>query len=46
MGISLDHHRNAANALVISTELSRTTAMVLPTNEELVIAQAARSAQM
>jgi acetate kinase len=46
MGISLDHHRNAANALVISTELSRTTAMVLPTNEELVIAQAARSAQL
>jgi acetate kinase len=44
MGIALDHHRNTANAMVISTELSRTTAMVLPTNEELVIAQAARGA--
>jgi acetate kinase len=43
MGIELDHQRNAENALVISSPLARTTAMVLPTNEELVIARAARA---
>ena len=43
MGIELDHQRNAENALVISTPLARTTAMVVPTNEELVIARAARN---
>lgn len=44
MGIDIDHARNAANALVISSELARTTVMVLPTNEELVIVRAARAA--
>ena len=42
MGIELDRQRNARNALVISTELARTTVMVMPTDEELVIARAAR----
>ncbi|MEI6098400.1 MAG: acetate/propionate family kinase [Alphaproteobacteria bacterium] len=44
MGVELDAGRNAANAQVISTDLARTTVMVLPTNEELVIARAARAA--
>jgi acetate kinase len=44
MGIEIDHGRNAANDEVISTDLSRTTVMVIPTNEELVIARAARAA--
>lgn len=43
MGIEIDHFHNAENALVISGELSRTKVMVLPTNEELVIARAARA---
>jgi acetate kinase len=42
MGIELDDQRNADNARVISSPQSRTTAMVVPTNEELVIARAAR----
>jgi acetate kinase len=44
MGIEIDHTRNAANERVISTDLARTTVMVVPTNEELVIARAARAA--
>ncbi len=44
MGIELDHARNEQNAFVISAELSRTTVLVLPTDEELVIARAARNA--
>jgi acetate kinase len=44
MGIEIDHARNTANARVISTDLARTTVMVIPTNEELVIARAARAA--
>ena len=44
MGIEIDHAANAANAPVISSELARTTVMVIPTNEELVIARAARAA--
>jgi acetate kinase len=44
MGIEVDHARNAANDRVISTDHSRTTVMVIPTNEELVIARAARAA--
>lgn len=44
MGIEIDHTRNAANARVISSDLARTTVMVIPTNEELVIARAARAA--
>lgn len=43
MGIELDHARNAANERVISSEIARTTVMVIPTNEELVIARAARA---
>jgi acetate kinase len=42
MGIEVDHHLNQVHAQVISTELSRTTVMVIPTQEELVIARAAR----
>lgn len=44
MGIEVDHTRNAANETVISSDFARTTVMVLPTNEELVIARAARAA--
>jgi acetate kinase len=44
MGIEIDHARNAANAAVISSDLARTTVLVLPTNEERVIARAARAA--
>ncbi|WP_126975652.1 acetate/propionate family kinase [Frigidibacter oleivorans] len=44
MGIEIDHARNTENALVISSELARTTVMVVPTDEELVIARAARAA--
>ena len=46
MGIEIDHTANAANARVISSDLVRTTVMVLPTNEELVIARAARAATL
>lgn len=42
MGIELDPGRNAANAEVVSSELARTSVLVMPTNEELVIARAAR----
>jgi acetate kinase len=44
MGIEIDHARNAANDRVVSSDLARTTVMVIPTNEELVIARAARAA--
>jgi acetate kinase len=44
MGIEIDHGRNLANARVISSDLARTTVMVIPTNEELVIARAVRVA--
>jgi acetate kinase len=44
MGIEIDHALNAANAKVISSAMARTSVMVLPTNEELVIARAARAA--
>lgn len=44
MGIDLDHARNASNARVVSSELARTTVMVIPTDEEAVIARAARAA--
>lgn len=44
MGIEIDHARNAANARVVSSELARTTVMVIPTDEEAVIARAARAA--
>lgn len=41
VGIELDDDRNAANDTVISTEMSRVRVLVIPTNEELVIARAA-----
>jgi acetate kinase len=44
MGIEIDHARNVANDEVISSDFARTTVMVIPTSEELVIAQAARAA--
>lgn len=44
MGIEIDHSHNDANARVISSEMARTTVMVVPTNEELVIVRAARTA--
>jgi acetate kinase len=44
MGIEIDHAKNDVNAKVISSEVARTTVMVIPTNEELVIAKAARTA--
>jgi len=42
MGIEIDHQRNASNGPLISSDLSRTQVLVIPTNEELVIARAAR----
>ncbi len=41
LGIEIDPARNAAHAQVISTEQSRVRVMVLPTDEERVIARAA-----
>ncbi|MFD1508109.1 acetate/propionate family kinase [Lacimonas salitolerans] len=41
IGIDLDEAANAANATVISTGHSRVRVMVIPTNEELIIARAA-----
>lgn len=43
LGIELDRSRNEQNAGVVSTDRSRTRVLVLPTNEELVIARAAAS---
>jgi acetate kinase len=44
MGLEIDAARNAANAVVISPDTARATVLVIPTNEELVIARAARAA--
>ncbi|MEO1456924.1 MAG: acetate/propionate family kinase, partial [Pseudomonadota bacterium] len=41
LGIELDHARNGANDTVISSDLSRARVMVVPTDEEIVIARAA-----
>ncbi|GMG80831.1 acetate kinase [Paralimibaculum aggregatum] len=41
LGIELDRARNEANARIISADLSRTHVMVIPTDEEIVIARAA-----
>lgn len=41
IGIDLDEVRNAANDTVISSDYSRVRVLVIPTNEELVIARAA-----
>lgn len=43
IGLDLDRERNAASDTLISTDLSRARVMVIPTNEELVIARAAKS---
>ncbi|MDO5647039.1 acetate/propionate family kinase [Paracoccus sp. (in: a-proteobacteria)] len=42
MGLEIDHARNADNALIISTEISRGHVMVIPTDESIVIARACR----
>ncbi|MGF1658616.1 MAG: acetate/propionate family kinase [Rubrimonas sp.] len=42
IGLEIDHAANAANATVISAELSRVRALVIPTDEEIVIARAAQ----
>ncbi len=39
LGIDIDEHRNEANAGVISTDASRVTVRVMPTDEEQMIAQ-------
>ncbi|GAB4010331.1 acetate/propionate family kinase [Spirosoma migulaei] len=39
LGIDLDEQRNVANANIISTNTSRVTVRVIPTNEEKMIAQ-------
>ncbi len=41
LGIEIDHAKNTDNARVITTELSRARVMVIPTNEDMVIARAA-----
>ncbi len=41
LGVELDHDANTDHARIISTQLSRVQVMVIPTNEELVIARAA-----
>lgn len=41
MGIEIDHAKNARNDLVISSDLARTTVMVVPTVEAEVIVRAA-----
>ncbi|WP_300441365.1 acetate/propionate family kinase [uncultured Mameliella sp.] len=41
IGIELDAARNIANDMVISSDMSRVRVLVIPTNEELVIARAA-----
>jgi acetate kinase len=41
LGIEIDAHENDQHARVISTDLSRVRVLVIPTNEELVIARAA-----
>ena len=43
MGIAVDEQRNNGQSQVISPDGSKTAVMVLPTNEEQVIANAARS---
>lgn len=44
IGIEIDHGKNAENSTIISSEFARTTVMVIPTREELVIARATREA--
>jgi acetate kinase len=39
LGIDIDPHRNTANAAIISTDASRVTVRVIPTDEEQMIAR-------
>jgi acetate kinase len=43
MGIAIDPAANEGNSRVISSADAKTTVLIIPTNEELVIARAARS---
>ncbi|MBI9018144.1 MAG: acetate kinase [Phycisphaerae bacterium] len=43
LGLKIDHDRNDKNETILSTDDSKVTAMMIPTNEELVIAQEAYS---
>lgn len=43
MGLEIDHTRNADNALIISSDVSRAKIMVIETNEGVMIARAARA---
>ncbi|MFN6979685.1 MAG: acetate/propionate family kinase, partial [Gemmobacter sp.] len=45
IGIDLDNAANDTGALAISAPLSRTAVLVIPTNEEIVIARAAQRVQ-
>ena len=42
IGIEIDRERNAANERRINSSFSRTHVLVVPTNEEIVIARAAK----
>jgi len=42
LGITIDEERNTAHAGVISTDASRTTVRIIPTDEELMIARSVR----
>lgn len=42
LGIDLDDARNASNAAVITTDKAATPVLIIPTNEEIVIARAVR----
>jgi len=41
IGIDMDHNRNADGGTVLSTDFSRVRILMIPTNEEMVIARAA-----
>jgi acetate kinase len=41
MGIEIDAARNATHAAVVSSDRARAKVMVVPSNEELVMARAA-----
>ena len=39
LGIDIDYHRNIANAAIISTDTSRVTVRIIPTDEEQIVAK-------
>lgn len=39
LGIDIDHNRNIANAAIISTDTSRVTVRIIPTDEEQIVAE-------